>query len=139
MPSLQDLPNEILYRIELAVPELLSLFLVNKRFYELYIGDIYSKFEHLSLGWNEEVNVRKVDQLQRFFVTTISSPALADYVKSLVLTGAWREDLCSLSWLYKMIIPLTRQWFLKTANVPAHAANNRRHYQGPGHCNVPED
>jgi hypothetical protein len=118
MPSLQDLPNEIMDMLELDVPDLLSLVLVNSRFYQTFIGYIYSGFHHYeySRGWIEQNDVRGAERLRQFFTTIISSPALANHVKSLSLTGDWREELSVFGWIEERIAPLTREWFLAAAN-----------------------
>ena len=119
MPSLEDLPDEVLQKIELEVPDLLSLVLVNSRFYKIFIGDIYSRFHH-KLPWDlpEQEYVRAVDRLRQFFTTIISSPALANQVKSLVLLGDWRQHLLvSIScWYVESVAPLTEESLLTAAS-----------------------
>ena len=117
MPSLGDLPDEVLQKIELEVPDLLSLVLVNSRFYNIFIGDIYSGFRH-KLLWNlpEQEYVRAIDRLRQFFTTIISSPALANQVKSLVLLGDWRQHLLVSSWYVENVAPLTEESLLTAAS-----------------------
>jgi hypothetical protein len=103
MPSIEDLPNEVLTRIKVERPELLSLSWSITHFYEVYIGGLYENFTH---GPKEEgIQEVVVDyekgpddlpdaiKLIQYLNTIFNSPQLARLVKRLEVTGTWQTQL----------------------------------------------
>jgi hypothetical protein len=91
MPSLSDLPNEVLSRIEPDVKSLLVLAQVNRHFYQVYIPKVYETFvddqPHKGAGKEETGTDFARGRLIQFFQTVFSSSELAAMTKNLNLMG----------------------------------------------------
>ena len=66
MPSMQDLPNEVLSRIAFEKPELWSLVLVNCHFYAVHIRDLYENFTYDSEDAEDVSESQNAVQLGQF-------------------------------------------------------------------------
>jgi hypothetical protein len=76
--SIVDLPPEIISKVDFAQKDLVSLVLISKRFYKVFISELYH-----SVNIRGEHEDNSIDAVVKFLRTIISKPQLAEHVKQL--------------------------------------------------------